>query len=55
MAYITKSNKDNFLKWEKVTGTYTLAQLQAVGMPPRRSELEGDYNSDYNSDYKKLT
>lgn len=49
MATITKSNKDNYLTWEKINGTLTLASLQADGIPPRKGA--GDYNSDYNSDY----
>lgn len=53
MAYITKSNKNNFLLWEKVTGTYTVANLQQFGLPPRKNERDGDFNSDFNSDFKK--
>jgi len=34
MATITKSNKDNFLIWQKVNGTLSLADLQADGLPP---------------------
>jgi len=33
MATITQSNTDNFLTWQKVNGTLTLAELQADGLP----------------------
>ena len=33
MATITQSNTDNFLTWQKVNGTLTLAELQANGLP----------------------
>jgi hypothetical protein len=32
MATITQSNTDNFLTWQKVGGTVTLADLQANGL-----------------------
>ena len=53
MANIVKSNKDNYLRWEKVNGTLTLADLQTNGLPPRKAERDGDYNRDFNSDFKK--
>jgi hypothetical protein len=33
MACIEKSYNSNFLKWNKVTGSLTMAELQANGMP----------------------
>ena len=51
MATISKSNKDNFLTWEKVNGTLTLADLQSNGLPPRKSERVDDYNNDFSNDF----
>lgn len=38
MATISLSNTSNFLVWEKVNGTLTLADLQANGLPDRLEE-----------------
>ena len=51
MATITKSNRDNFLTWQKVNGTLTLALLQATGLPPKKGEREDDFNDDFNNDF----
>ena len=56
MALIYKANEDNYLAWEKVVGTLSLAELQQYGLPTRTARpvesTMGDYNDDYNSDYK---
>jgi len=38
MATIIINNRLNFLLWEKVNGTLTLADLQANGLPDREAE-----------------
>jgi len=45
MATITKSNKDNFLTWEKVNGVLTLAELQASGLPDRKTDDIGVFTT----------
>jgi len=51
MATISRSNKDNYLTWQKVNGTLTLAFLQSNGLPPRKSERVDDFNNDFNDDF----
>ena len=33
MACLNKSNADNFLTWNKLSGSLTLSQLQSGGLP----------------------
>ena len=50
MACVNKSNTDNFLIWNKVAGSLTLAQLQASGMPSSCDNVSIDTPSNLATD-----
>ncbi len=57
MATITQSNSDNFLTWQKVNGTLSLADLQAngiiSGIASASMDAEVEWTKGANSTQKK--
>lgn len=55
MACVNKSNTDNFLIWNKVAGSLTLAQLQASGMPTVCDNISVDMPTNLTASNPTLT
>jgi hypothetical protein len=60
MACVNRSNSNNFLRWNKVVGNLTLAELQANGMPLACDNISVDVPlnltiSEIGADYLTLT